>query len=123
MTVGERDVARRFHQQVQTIVLRDALLVTFDDAGGFFRKLRLFRPRLELIRVAQFVIRDPDNRDSRYEERKRDDARDDRHFGPQAKSNRTSPGQTPELNGSIELAYTLETSAWNGDYRMQLNVL
>jgi single-stranded-DNA-specific exonuclease len=31
--------------------------------------------------------------------------------------------QTPELNGSIELAYTLETSAWNGDYRMQLNVL
>jgi single-stranded-DNA-specific exonuclease len=34
-----------------------------------------------------------------------------------------SPGQTPELKGSIELAYTLETSAWNGDYRMQLNVL
>jgi single-stranded-DNA-specific exonuclease len=32
-------------------------------------------------------------------------------------------GQTPELNGNIELAYTLETSAWNGDYRMQLNVL
>ena len=34
-----------------------------------------------------------------------------------------TPGQTPELNGSIELAYTLETRAWNGDYRMQLNVL
>src|SRR5215467_535472 len=34
-----------------------------------------------------------------------------------------TPGQTPELNGSIELAYTLETSPWNGDYRMQLNVL
>ena len=34
-----------------------------------------------------------------------------------------SPGQTPSLNGSIELAYTLETSAWNGDYRMQLKVL
>jgi single-stranded-DNA-specific exonuclease len=34
-----------------------------------------------------------------------------------------TPGQTPELKGSIELAYTLETSAWNGDYRMQLNVL
>jgi single-stranded-DNA-specific exonuclease len=33
------------------------------------------------------------------------------------------PGQTPELSGSIELAYTLETSAWNGEYRMQLNVL
>ena len=33
------------------------------------------------------------------------------------------PGQTPELKGSIELAYTLETNAWNGDYRMQLNVL
>lgn len=32
------------------------------------------------------------------------------------------PGQTPELTGSIELAYTLETSAWNGDDRMQLNV-
>src|SRR5919205_133720 len=29
-------------------------------------------------------------------------------------------GQTPDLDGSIELAYTLETSAWNGDYRMQL---
>jgi single-stranded-DNA-specific exonuclease len=34
-----------------------------------------------------------------------------------------SPGHTPELKGSIELAYTLETSVWNGDYRMQLNVL
>ena len=34
-----------------------------------------------------------------------------------------SPGQTPELSGSIELAYTLETSAWNDEYRMQLNVL
>src|ERR1044072_898229 len=34
-----------------------------------------------------------------------------------------TPGQTPDLNGSIELAYTLETSAWNGEYRMQLNVL
>ena len=33
------------------------------------------------------------------------------------------PGQTPALQGSIELAYTLETSVWNGDYRMQLNVL
>jgi hypothetical protein len=33
------------------------------------------------------------------------------------------PGQTPDLNGSIELAYTLETTPWNGDYRMQLNVL
>jgi single-stranded-DNA-specific exonuclease len=32
-------------------------------------------------------------------------------------------GQTPGLKGSIELAYTLETSVWNGDYRMQLNVL
>jgi len=32
-------------------------------------------------------------------------------------------GQTPQLNGSIEVAYTLETSAWNGDYKMQLNVL
>ncbi len=34
-----------------------------------------------------------------------------------------TPGQTPDLNGSIELAYTLETSAWNDEYRMQLNVL
>ena len=34
-----------------------------------------------------------------------------------------SPGQTPDLRGSIELAYTLETSVWNGDFRMQLNVL
>ncbi len=33
------------------------------------------------------------------------------------------PGQTPDLKGSIELAYTLETSVWNGDYRMQLNVV
>src|SRR5829696_1925117 len=32
-------------------------------------------------------------------------------------------GETPQLSGSIELAYTLETSAWNGDYRMQLNVI
>jgi single-stranded-DNA-specific exonuclease len=34
-----------------------------------------------------------------------------------------SPGQTPDLRGSIELAYTLETQVWNGDYRMQLNVI
>jgi single-stranded-DNA-specific exonuclease len=34
-----------------------------------------------------------------------------------------TPGQTPELKGGIELAYTLETSVWNGDYRMQLNVV
>jgi len=33
------------------------------------------------------------------------------------------PGQTPELKGSIELAYTLEIQPWDGDYRMQLNVL
>ena len=32
-------------------------------------------------------------------------------------------GETPQLNGSIELAYTLETTQWNGDYRMQLSVL
>ncbi len=32
-------------------------------------------------------------------------------------------GETPQLNGSIEVAYTIETSPWNGDYRMQLNVV
>jgi single-stranded-DNA-specific exonuclease len=32
-------------------------------------------------------------------------------------------GQTPELKGSIELAYAIETSVWNDEYRMQLNVL
>ena len=32
-------------------------------------------------------------------------------------------GETPQLSGSIEVAYTLETSAWNGDFRMQLNVV
>jgi single-stranded-DNA-specific exonuclease len=37
--------------------------------------------------------------------------------------NCTEPGgQTPNLNGSIELAYTIELSAWNDEYRMQLNV-
>jgi single-stranded-DNA-specific exonuclease len=34
-----------------------------------------------------------------------------------------TPGQTPAVNGSIELAYAIETSAWNDEYRMQLNVL
>ena len=34
-----------------------------------------------------------------------------------------TPGQTPELEGSIELAYTIETSPWDGDFKMQLNVL
>jgi single-stranded-DNA-specific exonuclease len=34
-----------------------------------------------------------------------------------------TPGQTPELKGSIELAYMLETNVWNGDYRLQLNVV
>jgi len=32
-------------------------------------------------------------------------------------------GQTPAVNGSIELAYSLETSVWNDEYRMQLNVV
>jgi single-stranded-DNA-specific exonuclease len=32
-------------------------------------------------------------------------------------------GETPVVNGSIELAYSLETSVWNDEYRMQLNVL
>lgn len=34
-----------------------------------------------------------------------------------------SAGETPELKGSIELAYAIETSVWNDEYRMQLNVL
>jgi len=33
------------------------------------------------------------------------------------------PGQqTPELKGSIELAYTIETSVWNDEIKVQLNV-
>ncbi len=32
-------------------------------------------------------------------------------------------GETPRLNGSIELAYTIELSAWNDEYRLQLNVV
>jgi single-stranded-DNA-specific exonuclease len=32
-------------------------------------------------------------------------------------------GQTPVVNGSIELAYSIETSVWKDEYRMQLNVL
>ena len=32
-------------------------------------------------------------------------------------------GQTPEVKGSIELVYTIETTAWNDDFKMQLNVL
>jgi single-stranded-DNA-specific exonuclease len=31
-------------------------------------------------------------------------------------------GQTPEVKGRIELAYTIETSVWNDEYRMQLNI-
>lgn len=34
-----------------------------------------------------------------------------------------TPGQTPVVNGSIELAYSLEVNAWNDEFRMQLNVL
>ncbi len=34
-----------------------------------------------------------------------------------------TPGQTPVVNGSIELAYAIELSAWNDEYRMQLNVV
>jgi hypothetical protein len=38
--------------------------------------------------------------------------------------NCTEPGrQTPKLNGSIELAYTIELSGWNDEYRLQLNVV
>jgi single-stranded-DNA-specific exonuclease len=32
-------------------------------------------------------------------------------------------GQTPAVNGSIELAYAIETSVWNDEYRLQLNVV
>ena len=32
-------------------------------------------------------------------------------------------GETPLVNGSIELAYSIETSVWNDEYRMQLNVV
>jgi single-stranded-DNA-specific exonuclease len=32
-------------------------------------------------------------------------------------------GQTPEVKGGIELAYTLELNAWNDEYRLQLNVV
>ena len=32
-------------------------------------------------------------------------------------------GQTPNLEGSIELAYTIELSGWNNEYRLQLNVI
>ena len=32
-------------------------------------------------------------------------------------------GQTPEVKGSIELAYNLEVNAWNDEYRLQLSVL
>jgi single-stranded-DNA-specific exonuclease len=32
-------------------------------------------------------------------------------------------GETPVVSGSIELAYALELSAWNDEFRMQLNVL
>ncbi len=34
-----------------------------------------------------------------------------------------SPGQTPALNGGIELAYTFDLSVWNGEYRLQLSVV
>ena len=34
-----------------------------------------------------------------------------------------TPGQTPEVKGSIELAYTIETNVWNGESRMQLKVV
>ena len=34
-----------------------------------------------------------------------------------------TPGQTPALGGRIELAYTIELSAWNDDYRLQLGVV
>ena len=32
-------------------------------------------------------------------------------------------GQTPEVKGSVELAYAIETSVWNDEYRLQLNVV
>jgi single-stranded-DNA-specific exonuclease len=35
----------------------------------------------------------------------------------------TEPGgQTPNVDGSIELAYTIETSVWNNEIKIQLNV-
>jgi single-stranded-DNA-specific exonuclease len=34
-----------------------------------------------------------------------------------------TPGQTPVIDGSIELAYTLELNAWNEEFRLQLGVL
>ena len=34
-----------------------------------------------------------------------------------------TPGETPVVSGSIELAYSIDVSAWNDEFRMQLNVL
>ncbi len=34
-----------------------------------------------------------------------------------------TPGQTPVLNGSIEVAYSLELNAWNEEFRLQLGVV
>jgi len=34
-----------------------------------------------------------------------------------------TPGQTPVVNGGIELAYSVDVNAWNDEYRMQLNVI
>jgi single-stranded-DNA-specific exonuclease len=34
-----------------------------------------------------------------------------------------TPGQTPQVNGSIELAYAIELNTWNDEFRIQLNAL
>jgi RecJ OB domain len=31
--------------------------------------------------------------------------------------------RTPDLRGSLDVAYTIETNVWNGEVRMQLNVV
>jgi single-stranded-DNA-specific exonuclease len=50
--------------------------------------------------------------------------------GPQSRPveaiwfNCIEPGkETPVVDGSIELAYTLELNGWNDEYRLQLNVV
>lgn len=34
-----------------------------------------------------------------------------------------TPGQTPSISGSIEVAYSLELNAWNDEYRLQLGIV
>src|SRR2546423_10716394 len=79
MPVGVSHIARRAQPKIKTILFRDALFITIEDAGDFFRKRRRFRTKTEGLMVAHLVVRHAHENRSRDQKEQRECARYRRH--------------------------------------------